>query len=312
MAAAQQVAALQSFAESAGRVYPALDAKLVIAASLRHALHTALDGTEAPDASGIQFPVSAQPSSDIGEVCRAADPDCVDQLAELLDTLAMQLSRKDGAPAAALVSGSTARLAAFCKLLAQPSLREETTPAQAHSEEAQLKAWARAHDQLVAMSMPDATAGLRWLLHGLSCPVPIVRMGAEQDVTSPSAAPLSAAARGIIARDAVAALGSEAAADGEARAAAAALLQDLHTELLTSDAVAAVRARCELPDAASGLVEAALEVAAEGRDGLEAALPECLQVRQHPLMSHGATCHGASAAMYVQGRSGSSSCIVGD
>ncbi len=284
--AAQPVAALQSFAESVGSVCPALDVKLVIAASLWQALYTALDGTEALPAGGTEPSAVDQPGADIAEVCRAADPDSADQLAELLDKLARQLSLDDGAPAAALVSGSTARLAAFCKLLAQPSSVEETGPEEADTEEAQLKAWAQAHDQLVAMSLPDSTAGLRWLLHGLPCPVPTARTAADRDEAPAPAALLSAAARGVIVQDAVAVLSdaseSEAAADGEALAAAAALLQDLRLEVLTADALAGVRAQCDLPDATLGLVEAALEVAAEGRDGLEAAVPECLQVRLHP------------------------------
>ena len=313
-AAAERLEALQTFTVSVAVVCPRLDAKLVIAASLHEALQTARDDAKAPSVNtGADPQTPIEPGADVTEVCRAANPERADQLAELLDALAEQLSSTDGASAPALVSGSTARLAAFCKLLAQHSAEDEAAPREAMSEEARLKAWARAHDKLVTMSLPDSVAGLRWLLHGLQCPVPIAESAADQGAVCPSAATLSSAARGIVVRDAVSALSNalatEAPADEEALAAGAALLQDLRVEVLTADAIAGVRAQCELPEAASGLVEAALEVAAEGRDGLEPALPDCLQVRLHTSSSYllpSAISAGQAASSLWSGHDGNS------
>ena len=286
---------MQSCVHGIEAACPDLDAKLVIEPLLQQVVRTVRSAGA----------VSADPQLDsdqpqqtaIAAVCTAVSAQCADQLADVLDALAAELSVDGGLPAATLVSGSTVRLAAFCNLLAepQPNVRQE-----AADDELLLKAWAQAYDQLAAMSLPDATSGLRWLLQGLPRPLPTANATDKQGAASLPAAPLSATARAVVVRDATAVLSdvltkAEAVGGGntlaaaalpngaeasgkDARAGAAALLQDLRMQMLVADSIAAVQARCVLPEAASSLVEAALELAAEGRDGLEASLQDCLQV----------------------------------
>jgi len=293
---ARRVAAVQSFVHGAAAACPDLNVKLIIEEPLQHILRTVIGGS---DVSADDQSVIAQPQpAAVAEVCRAIDAHRVDDLADALDTLATELAPADELPSAMLVSGSTARLTAFCKLLAADAQPHEQQ--QAADDEPLLKAWAQAYDQLGAMSLSDVVAGLRWLLQGLPCPLPMRTAAGEQDTAGPPATPLSATARGIVVRDAAAVLsntlngaqpvsgevsrkaiaahGGATVTDDDARAAAASLLQELRMKMLTAEAVATVQARCMLSEAGLGLVQAALELAADGSDGLEAALPECLQV----------------------------------
>ena len=288
--------ALRSFVHGAEAGCPDLNVRLIIEEPLQHVLRKVVSGSDV-SAGDQSKPGQPQPAA-VAEVCRAVDAQHVDDLADALDALAIELAPTDDLASAMLIRGSTARLAAFCKLLAadaQPYEQQQST-----DDQPLLKAWARAYDHLGAMLLSDVVAGLRWLLQELPCPLPMQTAGSVQDTAAPPATPLSDTARGILVRDAAAVLsdtlsgaqpasgnddgqviaahGGAAVADDDARAAAAALLQELRMKVLTADAVATVRARCVLSEAGLGLVEAALELAADGADGLEAALPECLQV----------------------------------
>ena len=286
------MSAVQSFVLGASAACPNLDVKLIVKEPLQQILWKVVSVSNV-GAGDQSRPAQPQPAA-VSEVCTAVDAQCADELANALDTLATELASDDGLPSAVAITGSTARLAAFCKLLAADSQPHERR--RAADEEGLVKAWAQACDQLGAMTLPDATAGLRWLLHDLPCPLPIPTAAGELDTAEPTAAPLSAAARGTVVRDAAAVLsdvlggaqashgkataehdGAAVTGDGD-RAAAASLLQELRMKVLSADAVATVQAQCALPEAGLALVEAALELAAEGADGLEAALPECLQV----------------------------------
>jgi len=291
------VAAVQSFVHAAAAACPDLNVKLIVEEPLQHVLRTAISSSNA--SAGDQSKPGQPQLAAVAEVCRAVDAQRVDDLAHTLDALATELAPADELPSAMLISGSTARLAVFCKLLAADAQPDDDQQ-QAADDQHLLKAWARAYDQLGAMSLSDVVAGLRWLLHGLPCPLPMRTVAGEQDTAGPPATPLSATARGVIVRDSAAVLSDTlsgaratngeidgqptaahsgvAVTDDDARAAAAALLQELRMKMLTADAVATVQARCVLSEAGLGLVEAALELAADGADGLEAALPECLQV----------------------------------
>ena len=302
-AVAQRVAAVHSFVHGAAAACPELNVKLITEQPLQQVLREVITVSDV-SAGDQSKPGQPQPAA-VAEVCRAVNPQRIDDLANALDALATELAPANGFPTAMLISGSTARLAAFCKLLAADAQPNE----QQHSadDEALLKAWAQAFDLLGAMSLSDAVAGLRWLLHGLPCPLPIPAAAGEQDTKAvPHATPLSASARDIIVCDAATVLadtlsgaqavsgeiddkavashnGAAVADDDDARAAAVALLQELQMKMLTVDAVATVHAQCVLSEAGLSLVEAALELAAEGADGLEAAVPECLQVCAPPV-----------------------------
>lgn len=276
-----QVAALRSFTMAASEMAPDMDAKLFISAPLLAAVDQQ-PAAHACQANGSPACVVPDQGRAHAELYRLVTAENVHRLAALLQQLECASAECGNQPRG---GGADAWMAFFCKEVDCASSGRGTL-----TQQALVSIWNQLQEALQQLPLAQLLTALQWMLQAGPHPFASTAAAETDGDEPPSALELTPEARAAVLHDVITILGaamrpegSSAPANGlqhpqRSREEAAELLGLLRTEAACTRAADEVRQRCQLSDEQAEMVEAALALAAEGPDSLEAALPDCLQV----------------------------------